>query len=63
LSLAGIVDDVVLVIRGGSTPKGAVYKVISHLRKMDANLLGTVINSVDISKPEYTYDYGQKQAS
>lgn len=58
LVLSDKVDEVILVVRGGETSSKAVLKAVEHLRRLDAHLLGTVINAVDARKPEYAYDYG-----
>ncbi|MFQ5737384.1 MAG: GumC family protein [Acidobacteriota bacterium] len=58
LILARKADQVVVVIEGGKTPRAAVEKALWHLARVKARVLGTVINNVDISRPEYLYDYG-----
>jgi capsular exopolysaccharide synthesis family protein len=59
LVLAGKVDEVILVVKGGETKSRAVKKAIDRLRRFEANVAGTVINGVDLRRPEYAYDYGQ----
>jgi len=57
LLLSPHVDGVVLVIKGGSTPKETVKKASNHLMSVGARVLGAMINNVDMDTPEYTYYY------
>ena len=58
LVLSPQADGLIFVIEGGKTLREAVWKAFGYLRKVDARVLGTVINNVDVSRPEYSYDYG-----
>jgi polysaccharide biosynthesis transport protein len=53
------VDGVILVVRGGETPKDAVKKANAHLMAVGAPLLGAMINNVDLDSPEYVYYHGR----
>ncbi|MFB3903579.1 MAG: GumC family protein [Acidobacteriota bacterium] len=57
LLLSPHVDGVVLVIKGGATPKEAARKAGNHLLSVGARILGALINSVDMDAPEYAYYY------
>jgi succinoglycan biosynthesis transport protein ExoP len=53
--LAPIVDGVILVIKGGETPKQAVQRSKRLLQEIDANIIGTVLNQVDVRSADYLY--------
>ncbi len=57
LLLSPHVDGVVLVVKGGATPKEAVRKAGNHMRSVGARILGALINNVDMDAPEYSYYY------
>ncbi|RPJ86578.1 MAG: polysaccharide biosynthesis tyrosine autokinase [Acidobacteria bacterium] len=57
LLLCPHVDGVVMVIKGGSTPKEAARKAGNHLTSVGARILGALINNVDMNAPEYSYYY------
>ena len=69
LVLSPRVDGVILVIKGGKTPKGAVQKSSSLLQDVGANILGAIVNDVDVSSSEYYYyskayyDYGYYEST
>jgi polysaccharide biosynthesis transport protein len=52
------VDGVVLVVRGGHTPRKAVEEVAIRITNAGGKILGVIMNDVDIAKPEYSYYYG-----
>ena len=58
LVLSPQADGLIFVVEGGKTLREAVWKAFGYLKKVDARILGTVINNVDASRPEYSYDYG-----
>ena len=60
LVLSPLADAMIVVIEGGETLRQAVRKAFSYLKQGDARILGTVINNVDVSRPEYSYDYGAR---
>ena len=69
LVLSPRVDGVILVIKGGKTPKGAVQKASSLLQDVGAKVLGAIVNDVDVSSSEYYYyskayyDYGYYESA
>ena len=57
LVIADLVDATVVVARSLATTKGEVRAAVDLLRKVDAPLVGTVVNSVDSRHHNY-YGYG-----
>ncbi|MCP4578314.1 MAG: polysaccharide biosynthesis tyrosine autokinase, partial [Deltaproteobacteria bacterium] len=55
--LGKIVDGVVLVIRAGQTVREVAKNSVSQLHSVGANVLGAVLNAVDIGKDKYYYYY------
>jgi succinoglycan biosynthesis transport protein ExoP len=55
-------DSVVLVIRSGNTTKAALRRTRELLTQVNANVLGLVVNAVDVNSPDYYhyYYYGSK---
>lgn len=53
--LSRLVDGVVLIVRGGSTPRRVVAAAKARLQSVGARVLGAVLNDVDISRGEYYY--------
>lgn len=65
LSLAPLVDAVFILVRSGVTRKRALARVRDQLRRVNARLLGIVVNDVDLRLENYytyskRYDYGYK---
>jgi succinoglycan biosynthesis transport protein ExoP len=65
LSLAPHVDAAFVLVRSGVTRKKALARVCNQLRRVNARLLGTVVNDVDLRLENYytyskRYDYGYK---
>lgn len=57
-ALSAYVDGVLLVCRHQKTHKRALRNAVRHLRHVDANILGVVINATPIRKgPFSNYDY------
>lgn len=50
-------DGTILVIRAQKTKKDSVNNAINLLKKVNANIIGTVLNGVEVSKQHYYY-YG-----
>lgn len=50
-----LVDGVVLVIKGGETPKEAVQRTKRLLQEVHAHVIGTLLNNVDVHSPDYYY--------
>ena len=63
--LAQRVDGVLLVIIPGETNTAAAKQTVQQLRRANANILGVVLNEVDLQRSRYTYYYykGYYQAS
>ncbi|MBW2737617.1 MAG: polysaccharide biosynthesis tyrosine autokinase [Deltaproteobacteria bacterium] len=61
--LSRLVDGVVLVIHAGITSRDLIANAVRQLRDIQANILGSVLNNVDIGKDSYYYyqDYGEKK--
>jgi polysaccharide biosynthesis transport protein len=53
--LGSIVDGVVLVIKGGETPKEAVQRTKRLLQEVHAHVIGTLLNNVDVRSADYYY--------
>jgi capsular exopolysaccharide synthesis family protein len=55
-------DSVVLVVRSGHTTKAALRRTCELLEQVNARVLGTVVNAVDVNSPDYYhyYYYGSK---
>ena len=65
LAPAARADSVLLVVRAGVTRKKALMRTREMLRRVNAHLLGAVVNDIDIRKDSYynysgpyTYGYG-----
>ena len=59
LILSTLVDGVVLVVRGGKTPKEALQRAKDSLLQVNARILGVVVNGVNIRQSEYTGYYSR----
>lgn len=53
-------DGTILVVRAEKTKKDSVHNSISLLRKVNANIIGTVLNGLEASTSNYYYYYGNK---
>jgi capsular exopolysaccharide synthesis family protein len=53
--LATAVDGVVLVVKGGKTPKEAVQRTTRLLQEARAHVIGVLLNNVDIRSADYYY--------
>lgn len=53
-------DGTILVVRAEKTKKNSVDNAVNLLKKVNANIIGTVLNGVDISRNKYYYYYGDK---
>lgn len=60
VELATMVDGVVFVIKGGSTPRPPIQRAIQQLYDVKARLLGAILNDVDFKKQGYYYQYYYK---
>ncbi|MGA1794816.1 MAG: GumC family protein [bacterium] len=55
--LARIADGVCLVIKGGETGRDVINRGVDLLRNAQAQILGAVINNIDIANKRYYYYY------
>jgi polysaccharide biosynthesis transport protein len=53
--IGSLVDGVVLVIKGGETPKEAVQRTKRLLHEVHAHVIGTLLNNVDVRSADYYY--------
>ena len=57
--LAGVANAMVFVVRADSTPYQVAKGALEQLRKGKAQLLGVVLNRLDVDKAERYYGYGK----
>jgi capsular exopolysaccharide synthesis family protein len=55
--LAQRLDGVLLVVRGGRTPRSVLKDVAEMLRKARSEILGVVLNGIDFKRERYYYYY------
>lgn len=55
--LATRVDGVIIVVKPGKTKQGAFRQAIEQLNRVGANILGVVLNDVEIKSSRYRYSY------
>lgn len=53
-------DGTILVVRSEKTKRESVQNAVNLLKKVNANIIGTVLNGVDSSRNKYYYYYGDK---
>jgi len=53
--LATLVEGVVFVVQGGATPRELVQRAQSHARDVGANVIGVVLNNLDVRADDYYY--------
>ncbi|MEG2018452.1 MAG: CpsD/CapB family tyrosine-protein kinase [Clostridium sp.] len=53
-------DGTIFVVRAEQTKKDSVHNSISLLKKVNANIIGTVLNGLEASTNNYYYYYGDK---
>ena len=54
------VDGTILVVKAGSTKKDVVMNSVNLIKKVNGNLIGTVLNGVEQHKNKYYYYYGNE---
>ncbi|MBM6837109.1 CpsD/CapB family tyrosine-protein kinase [Clostridium saudiense] len=54
------VDGTILVVKAGATKKDVVINSVNLIKKVNGNLIGTVLNGVEQSKNKYYYYYGNE---
>jgi Mrp family chromosome partitioning ATPase len=55
--LGARVDGVLVVFEVGSTRRGSAKRVVQELRRVDANVLGVVMNRLSPGRDGYYYQY------
>ena len=53
-------DGTILVVRAEKTKKESVENAVNLLKKVNSNIIGTVLNGIDVSRNKYYYYYGEK---
>jgi len=53
--LATLVEGVVLVVKGGATPRELVQRAQSNIRDVGAHVIGVVLNNLDVRADDYYY--------
>ena len=53
-------DGTILVVRAGKTKKESIKNAIDLLNKVNAHVIGTVLNGIDANRNKYYYYYGDK---
>ncbi|WP_195265443.1 CpsD/CapB family tyrosine-protein kinase [Clostridium sp. 1001275B_160808_H3] len=53
-------DGTILVVKAEKTKKDSVENAINLLKKVNANIIGTVLNGIDNSRNKYYYYYAEK---
>lgn len=56
LILAKSVDGVLLVVDPKKTKRGAIRQAVEQLRRLDARLLGVVLNNIKVKRSSYYYN-------
>lgn len=55
LSLSTLVDGVILVVKGGATPKDRITRARNLLRDVHSKFFGVILNNVEVDKDPYYY--------
>ena len=55
--LAPTLDGVLLVVRPGKTRASALRLTMEKLQQVNANVLGVILNDIDLRRQSYTYHY------
>lgn len=53
-------DGTILVVRADRTKKDSVRNAINLIKKVNGNIIGTVLNGIEVKKSEYNYYYGER---
>lgn len=59
--LSRLVDGAVLVVRAGRTSRDAVTRAKRSIRGVNGNIVGVVLNDVNLKNPHYSYYYNYYQ--
>ncbi len=57
VALSSSVDGVIVVAKIGNTKQAALVKAIEQLRQVNANIMGVVINDINLRSSRYYYYY------
>jgi uncharacterized protein involved in exopolysaccharide biosynthesis/Mrp family chromosome partitioning ATPase len=55
--LSPVIDALIWICRAGETPKSVFARNVEHIREVQPNIIGAVINAVDLRRDRYYY-YG-----
>lgn len=58
--LSAKADGTILVVRAEKTKKDSVHNSVGLLKKVNANIIGTVLNGLEASNNNYYYYYGDQ---
>lgn len=53
--LATLVEGVVLVVKGGDTPRELAQRAHAYISDVGARVIGAVLNNIDLHREEYSY--------
>lgn len=53
-------DGTLLVVKAETTKKESVINTVNLLKKVNANIIGTILNGMDTKRNSYYYYYGEK---
>lgn len=56
------VDGSIIVVRAGVTKKDAVNNAVSIIKKVNGDIIGTVLNAAENKKDKYYYYYGDEDS-
>jgi succinoglycan biosynthesis transport protein ExoP len=57
LVLASIADAAIFIVEASTTRRSVVRQSCRRLHEVNGNLLGAIVNKVDVERSGYTYDY------
>jgi polysaccharide biosynthesis transport protein len=55
LILSSLVEGVIIVVKGGATPREMANRTKAHLQSVGAKILGVVINQIKLQPHDYYY--------
>jgi uncharacterized protein involved in exopolysaccharide biosynthesis/Mrp family chromosome partitioning ATPase len=55
LILSSLVEGVIIVVKGGATPREVAQRTKAHLQSVGANILGVVVNQIKLQPHDYYY--------
>jgi capsular exopolysaccharide synthesis family protein len=63
LVMSKLADGVIIVVRAGGTDREVIRKASQSLKAVNARIIGTVLNNVNMEKQESSYYYGSSYGS